>query len=47
MKAREARNLAHSEANVKTDKMVNMNGPIANNGVLPVTVYFFENFVSV
>ena len=31
------------EANVKTNRMEVQNGPIKENGVLPVTTLFFEN----
>ena len=34
---------ALSEANVKTNRMEVQNGPITENGVLPVTTLFFEN----
>ena len=37
-------NIALSEANIKTNKMVVQNGPITNNGVLPVFVLFFWEF---
>ena len=37
-------NIALSEVNVKTNKMVVQNGPITNNGVLPVFVLFFWEF---
>ena len=33
-----------SEANVKTNKMMIQNGPIAKNGILPLTALSFKKF---
>ena len=38
---------ALSEANVKTIRMVSTKWTSAKNRVLPVTILFFQNFVSV